>query len=152
MRKKIIAGTFLLIPFLIGCAEEAPSEPAAEHEAVIAETEADPKGTSPEAQARTDQVMIAWCKAKSGRDDENCACILGAIRAALSPADLAVVAEIAEADLDDGSSEQKVEAAFNEKFGAERMLGVTEAFVASRASAEASCAQADENPSEEDRV
>lgn len=65
---------------------------------------------------------------------------------------MAVIAEIADADLAGESNEEEIEAGFNEKFGAERMLSLTQAFVEARANAEASCADPDKGPTGEEEA
>ena len=162
MSKKIIARVFLplpllfvpllIAPLLFGCGEDAPTEPMAGQSIAAGKTEAGMNGAPGFSQANANQTMVDWCKAKSGREDENCACILDVVRFELGEADFAVVAEVADADLVGESSEEEIEAGFNEKFGTERMLSITQAFVEARASAEASCARSDKGPSDEERV
>ncbi len=149
LRLPLLFGPLLFVPLLFGCGEDAPT---AEQGIAAGETEAGLDSAPGLSQADADQIMVDWCKAKSGRDDKNCACILDTVRAELGQADFAVVAEVADADLADESSEEEIEAGFNEKFGAGRMLSVTQAFVEARASAEASCIESEKIPSDEERV
>lgn len=149
MSEKTVVGAVLPLSLLFGlllfgCADDAPSES-------MAELEPGADGAPGIAQAEVAQIMADWCKVKSGRDEQNCACILDAVRGELAEADLAVIAEIADADLAGESNEEDIEAGFNEKFGAERMLSVTQAFVEARASGEASCSKPDRgSPDEEE--
>ena len=83
--------------------------------------------------------MINWCEKSSGRDAASCACILGAVEEALQPADYIVLAEVAETALAEGATEEAIEAAFNEKYGAERMTALMQTFVSKRREAEKTC-------------
>lgn len=92
-----------------------------------------------------DPILLQWCMAKSGRDETNCACILTAVAGALESADNLILSEVAKADLTEGSTEEAVEAEFNDKYGADRMSAIMETFVSTRAAAEKSCPSSADN-------
>lgn len=102
-------------------------------------------GEMPASESSDNALLLQWCSANSGRDEASCKCILTAVESALEGADILILSEVAKADLAEGSTEEGIEAEFNEKYGVDRMTALMDRFVSTRTAAEKNCPSSPES-------